>query len=39
MWLNGEKGGERANLEYADLRGVNLADADLENSNLRNILI
>lgn len=29
-WLNGEEGGERANL-----RGANLRDADLRNANLR----
>jgi hypothetical protein len=28
-WLNGEDGGERANLRDADLRGANLRGADL----------
>lgn len=40
MWLNGEKGGERANFSNADLTsvklmGVNLKGADLWNANLR----
>lgn len=40
MWLNGEEGGERANLWganlwSADLRGANLQDADLWSANLR----
>ena len=38
-WLNDEDGGEKANLEgaelrYADLRGANLEDADLRGANL-----
>ena len=45
MWLNGEKDGERANLNYAELRwadlsytdlqGVYLSDANLSDANLR----
>ena len=40
MWLNGEEGGERANLINAnlsgvDLSGVNLSNADLRYTNLR----
>ena len=36
MWLNGEEGGERADLSNADLRGVNLSDTDLRGANLSN---
>ena len=35
-WLNGEAGGERADLRNADLRGANLRGADLRNADLRN---
>ena len=34
LWLNG-KGGSRANLSNADLRGANLSNADLFGANLR----
>ena len=33
-WLNGEGGGERANLESANLENANLTGANLENANL-----
>ena len=41
MWLNDERGGERAdlydsNLSYANLKGANLRNADLSNANLSN---
>lgn len=32
MWLQGEKGGERANLREADLRKANLREANLDYS-------
>lgn len=35
LWLNGEEGGERANLINADLRGADLRGADLWNADLR----
>lgn len=35
MWLQGEKGGERANLRWADLRWADLQGADLQGANLR----
>lgn len=35
MWLQGEKGGERANLREADLRGADLRWADLCEVDLR----
>ena len=35
QWLNGGKGGERADLRGADLRGANLWDADLRRADLR----
>ena len=34
-WLNGEEGGKKANLRYADLRGANLCNADLRYADLR----
>ena len=34
MWLNGEEGGEKANLSGADLRGANLYRANLREANL-----
>ena len=34
-WLNGEPGGERANLREVNLREVNLRGADLREANLR----
>ena len=34
-WLNGEDGGEMANLRYANLRYANLRDANLRCANLR----
>lgn len=34
-WLNGEEGGEIANLKRADLRGENLRNANLRNANLK----
>ena len=34
-WLDGEDGGEKANLRGADLRDANLRDADLWRANLR----
>ena len=33
-WLNGKKGGKRANLQYADLQGADLQDANLQGANL-----
>ena len=33
-WLNGEEGGERANLSYADLRSADLRSADLSYADL-----
>ena len=33
-WLNGEAGGERADLSRANLRGANLSEADLSGANL-----
>ena len=36
MWLNGEEGGERANLRSADLIGAELIGADLRRANLWN---
>lgn len=33
-WLNGKKGGERANLQGADLRGADLRDVDLRYADL-----
>ena len=35
MWLNGEEGGERANLRGADLRWANLKGASLRGADLR----
>ena len=35
MWVNGECGGERANLRGVDLRGVDLREANLRGANLR----
>ena len=34
-WLNGEEGGERADLRSADLRGADLRSADLRSADLR----
>lgn len=34
-WINGDGGGECANLSYADLRGTNLIGVDLRGANLR----
>jgi len=34
LWLNDEKGGERANLSAADLRGADLRGANLRGANL-----
>ena len=34
-WINGEDGGERANLRESDLRGANLSGADLREADLR----
>ena len=34
-WINGEDGGVRANLSFADLRGANLKGADLNFADLR----
>jgi hypothetical protein len=36
MWLNGEKGGVRANLRNANLSYADLFNADLRGANLRN---
>ena len=33
-WLNGEEGGERANLSHADLSGADLSGADLSHADL-----
>ena len=33
-WLQGEAGGERANLSYTNLRGADLSNADLSNAGL-----
>ena len=33
-WLNGEEGGERADLSHADLSGADLREADLREANL-----
>ena len=33
-WLNGEEGGERANLSHADLSGADLRGADLREADL-----
>ena len=35
IWLRGEEGGERADLSYTDLSGVDLTGADLRYANLR----
>lgn len=35
LWLNGEDGGEKANLRGADLRGANLRGANLTEADLR----
>ena len=35
MWLNGEEGGEKANLSGADLRGADLYRANLRGASLR----
>ena len=35
MWLNGEEGGERADLRYTDLSSVDLTGVDLRYANLR----
>ena len=35
-WINDEDGGERANLEYTDLRDTDLRNADLRYADLRN---
>ena len=35
MWVNGEEGGEKADLRFADLRSANLRSADLSSANLR----
>ena len=35
LWLNGDPGGERANLRCANLRGADLYGADLYDANLR----
>ena len=35
MWLNGEEGGERADLRYTDLSGADLTGVDLRYANLR----
>ena len=35
MWLNNDKGGERADLRGADLRSIHLRFADLKNADLR----
>ena len=34
-WLNGDDGGRRANLTYANLEGAYLRDANLGGANLR----
>ena len=34
-WLKNEEGGEKANLQGADLQGANLRGADLQGANLR----
>lgn len=34
-WLNGEEGGERADLSHADLSHADLSDADLSHADLR----
>ena len=34
LWLNGEEGGERANLTGANLRGADLTEADLTGADL-----
>ena len=34
IWANGDSGGERANLRFADLRGADLRGADLRGVNL-----
>jgi hypothetical protein len=35
LWLEGTKGGVRANLQSADLQGADLQEADLQSANLR----
>lgn len=37
LWLNGEEGGEKADLSYADLKGVNLEGVNLKDVNLRGV--
>ena len=37
MWLNGEEGGERANLKNANLSGVNLSGVDLSEADLNGV--
>ena len=37
MWLNGEEGGERANLINANLSGVNLSGVDLSEADLNGV--
>ena len=37
MWLNGEEGGERANLQGADLYGAGLQRTDLQHAILRDV--
>ena len=34
-WLNDERGGEKANLRHADLRGADLKYADLRGADLK----
>lgn len=35
MWLNGEDGGERANMRGANMRGADMRGADMSGANLR----
>ena len=35
QWLNDDEGGERANLQEANLRGADLQEADLQGANLQ----
>jgi uncharacterized protein YjbI with pentapeptide repeats len=36
LWLQGKRGGERADLRETNLRGAELQNADLENADLEN---
>ena len=39
MWLNGEEGGERADLSVGNLYGANLRGADLREATLRGVIL